>query len=102
KIFTILQNCGFCLNKTPRYIEITNNFYDKERALEKILEKNGCAITEIMAIGDNYNDLSMLQSAKLGIVVANSPMDIQKQIKNVTSSNNNDGVAEAIINYAIC
>ena len=102
KMFTILQSSGFSLNRTPRYIEITNIFYDKGKALEKILEKNNCTIKDIMAIGDNYNDLSMLQSAKLGIVMANSPMDIQKKIKNITSSNNANGVAEAIINYAIC
>lgn len=101
KMFSILQNCGFCLNKTPRYIEITNNYYNKGSALEKILKKDGCTITEIMAIGDNYNDLSMLRPAKLGVVVANSPIDIREQIKNVTSSNNNNGVAEAIIHYAI-
>lgn len=101
KMFSILQNQDFSLNKTPRYIEITNNFYDKGKALEKILEGTDFLINDIMVIGDNYNDLSMLRAAKLGVVVDNSPLDIKKQIKNMVSNNDNNGVTEAILRYAI-
>lgn len=101
KMFSILQTQDFSLNKTPRYIEITNSFYDKRKALEKILEGTDFSINDIMVIGDNYNDLSMLSAAKLGVVVDNSPLDIKKQIKNVVSNNDNNGVAEAILRYAI-
>lgn len=101
KMFSILQTQDFSLNKTPRYIEITNSFYDKGKALEKILEGTDFSINDIMVIGDNYNDLSMLSAANLGVVVDNSPLDIKKQIKNVVSNNDNNGVAEAILRYAI-
>lgn len=101
KMFAILQTQDFSLNKTPRYIEITNSIYDKRKALEKVLEETDFSINDIMAIGDNYNDLTMLSAAKLGVVVDNSPLDIKKQIKNIVSNNDNNGVAEAILRYAI-
>lgn len=100
-MFAVLQEHDFSLNKTPRYIEITNNYYDKGKALEKILAASGYSMKDIMAIGDNYNDLSMLRGAGLGVVVGNSPSIIQQQVDCVVSDNDNNGVAEAILQYAI-
>jgi Cof subfamily protein (haloacid dehalogenase superfamily) len=52
---------------------------------------------EIMAIGDNYNDLEMLLLAGTGVVMANAPMSL-KQLPGLfpTASNVDDGVALAI------
>ncbi len=100
-VFIALQNKGFCLNRTPRYIEITKNSCDKRFGISKILEDSEYSISDIMAIGDNYNDISMLTSAKLGVAVDNSSTEIKKIAGTVTSSNDNNGVAEAIMKYAI-
>ena len=52
---------------------------------------------EIMAIGDNYNDLEMLLFAGTGVVMANAPLTL-REIPGLhpTASNVEDGVALAI------
>jgi len=55
------------------------------------------AAEEIMAIGDNYNDLEMLLFAGTGVVMANAPLSL-REISGLypTASNEDDGVALAI------
>jgi Cof subfamily protein (haloacid dehalogenase superfamily) len=55
---------------------------------------------DIMAIGDNYNDLEMLLFAGTGVVMANAPQSL-REISGLfpTTSNGEDGVAVAIEKY---
>jgi Cof subfamily protein (haloacid dehalogenase superfamily) len=57
---------------------------------------------EIMAVGDNYNDLEMLLFAGTGVVMANAPLSL-REIPGLhpTSSNTEDGVALAIEKYIL-
>ena len=57
---------------------------------------------EIMAIGDNYNDLEMLLFAGTGVVMANAPLSL-REIAGLhpTASNREDGVAAAIENFIL-
>lgn len=57
---------------------------------------------EIMAIGDNYNDLEMLLFAGIGVVMANAPLTL-REIKGLhpTASNKEDGVALAIERFIL-
>ena len=49
-----------------------------------------------MAIGDNFNDLDMIEYAGLGIAMENAPDEVKAQADFVTTSNAEDGVATAI------
>jgi len=51
---------------------------------------------EVVAFGDNYNDVEMLKSVGLGIAVANANEAVLKIAKRVTETNINDGVAIAL------
>jgi hydroxymethylpyrimidine pyrophosphatase-like HAD family hydrolase len=57
---------------------------------------------EIMAIGDNYNDLEMLLFAGVGVVMANAPLSL-REIAGLhpTASNREDGVALAIEQFIL-
>lgn len=57
---------------------------------------------EIMAIGDNYNDLEMLIFAGTGVVMANAPLSL-REIAGLhpTASNGDDGVALAIEQFIL-
>lgn len=57
---------------------------------------------EIMAIGDNYNDLEMLLFAGTGVVMANAPLSL-REIRGLhpTASNKEDGVALAIERFIL-
>ena len=56
---------------------------------------------EVMAIGDNYNDVEMLQMAGIGIIMANAESGLKTMGFTETTSNDEDGVAEAIERYVL-
>jgi Cof subfamily protein (haloacid dehalogenase superfamily) len=68
----------------------------KGASLATIAKKHGVAREEIMAVGDNHNDLTMLRYAGLGVVMANAEDELKRMGFELTSSNEEDGVAEAI------
>jgi hypothetical protein len=61
----------------------------------------GIGRSEMVAVGDGYNDISMLKYAGLGIAMENSPDDVKAVCSEVTLSNNNDGVAAVIERYIL-
>jgi Cof subfamily protein (haloacid dehalogenase superfamily) len=68
----------------------------KGASLATIANKHGVGREEIMAVGDNHNDLTMLRYAGLGVVMANAEDELKRMGFGLTSSNEEDGVAEAI------
>jgi Cof subfamily protein (haloacid dehalogenase superfamily) len=73
----------------------------KGDSLSRIADRHGIARAEVMAIGDNHNDLTMLEYAGLGVVMANAEEELKDMGFAITSSNEEDGVAEAIERYII-
>lgn len=78
------------------YTEVTSQNVDKWSAIEYLISKIGVKPEEVMTLGDNVNDETMLKNAGLGIAMANSAPYIQEIAKEVTLSNNEAGVAKAI------
>jgi len=73
----------------------------KGRGVEILSEFYGFSPEEIICIGDNENDLSMIKFAGLGVAMGNSNDEIKKAADYVTSTNDEDGVAEVLENYII-
>ena len=83
------------------YTEITNRNVNKWTALEMLLKKLEIKKEELITIGDNVNDKEMIENAGLGIVTGNASPEMKKIANKIVSSNNENGVAEAIIKYAL-
>jgi Cof subfamily protein (haloacid dehalogenase superfamily) len=81
------------------FIDVMSGKANKGNALKALASSLEIDAKEVMAIGNYYNDLEMLTFAGLGIAVANSPEDVKEAADAVTSSNNDDGVHEAILKY---
>ena len=78
------------------YTEITNINVDKWGALEDLINKLGIKQTEVIAIGDNVNDIKMIQNAGLGVVMGNAAPYIKENANFVARDNDSDGVAQII------
>ena len=78
------------------YTEISSKNVDKWTAILYLIKQLEIKPDEVIAIGDNSNDQTMLENAGLGIAMANSAPYIQKMADEVTLDNNQDGVAAAI------
>lgn len=80
-----------------RYIEFNRIGIDKGRGVFELAKRLGIKQNEIIAIGDNFNDLAMLKAAGLSVAVNNAVNDIKEQVDYVCKMDNNKGaVAEAI------
>lgn len=83
----------------PTYLEIMPGKASKTSAINCLQKKFNVDKTEIIAMGDNYNDIDMIEYAGLGIAMGNAPEDVKKHADYVTSTNDEDGVAEALKKY---
>ena len=77
-------------------IEINHKRAQKGIALEIFSEKLGIEMKDVMALGDNLNDKSMLESAGRGVAMGNARKDIKELCDYTTKTNDESGVAYAI------
>lgn len=78
------------------YTEISAKNVDKWNAIEFLKEKMKIEKNEIIAIGDNMNDKTMIENAGLGIAMGESTPVIKEIADVVTDTNCNDGVAKVL------
>ena len=89
------ENVSFCTSKAT-FLEFFNKNSSKGKALEKIGELLKIKSEEMVAIGDELNDLSMIDYAGLGIAMGNANDSVKKKAKQITLSNDEDGVSLAL------
>ena len=78
------------------YTEISSKNVDKWYAIEYLISKLNIKREEVIAIGDNINDKKMIEKAGLGIAMGQSSPLIKEIADDITSSNEEDGVAKAL------
>jgi Cof subfamily protein (haloacid dehalogenase superfamily) len=83
-------------------LDIVNPTASKGAGVAAAAAELGVSREEIMAVGDNYNDLEMLLFAGTGVVMANAPLSL-REIAGLhpTASNREDGVAAAIEQFIL-
>lgn len=77
-------------------IEINHVQAQKGIALERVAKHMKIPLKNIMAIGDNFNDASMLEKAGVSFAMGNAELGVKKIAKYETGTNNDHGVADAI------
>ncbi|MBH0162534.1 MULTISPECIES: Cof-type HAD-IIB family hydrolase [Fictibacillus] len=77
-------------------LEITNSEAQKGVAVKRYAELKGISLTDTMAIGDNYNDVSMLEVAGFPVAMGNAVDEVKEMAAFVTKENDESGVSFAI------
>ncbi|HLR68127.1 MAG TPA: Cof-type HAD-IIB family hydrolase [Virgibacillus sp.] len=80
----------------PGNIEINHVNAQKGVALEQYAKSKGISMEDVMVIGDNYNDISMMKRAGRAVAMGNAVDEIKAYCSHVTATNEEDGVALAI------
>ena len=80
----------------PFFLEIVSPGIDKARSLEILLQRLRLTPSEMICVGDGYNDISMIEYAGLGIAMANAQPAVLEAADYITRSNDKDGVAAVI------
>lgn len=81
----------------PNNIEINHQDAQKGNAVRRMAEERGISLDDVMTIGDNYNDVSMLSIAGVSFAMGNAEDGVKKIAKYVADTNVNDGVGKAIM-----
>ena len=82
-------------------LDVLNQGCSKGRALKIWAEQCGIQPGEIMAVGDNFNDLEMLQYAGLPVLMGNHCPELRRPDWTLTLRNDEDGVAAAIRSHVL-
>lgn len=78
------------------FLEVVPCGIDKATTLGALLDRLSYSPEEVIVIGDGVCDVSLLQSAGLSIAMGNAPQSVKSCADQITSSNDEDGVAVAI------
>jgi Cof subfamily protein (haloacid dehalogenase superfamily) len=82
-------------------IDVISPGCTKGSTLAEYVRQRGWTRQEVMAIGDNLNDMEMLEYAGIPVVMGNSVPELKSSGWRETLSNDEGGVAAAIYNYAL-
>lgn len=89
------------MKSRPELLEILNKEVDKGRGLEVLCNLLEIHPDEVMALGDEENDLAMIRFAGLGVAMGNATDEVKSAAKFVTKTNRENGVAYAVKKFVL-
>ncbi len=84
------------VSSSPGLVDIMAAGSSKGRALKILADRQGVDLKEVIAFGDNYNDIDMLQCVGMPVAMENSVEELKAVAKFITKSNDECGVAHAL------
>ena len=91
----------YIVQTEPVFLEALHKGVSKGRMLLKLATQLGLKPENVMAMGDQGNDLSMIKKAGLGVAMGNAIDEDKQAAQFVTKDNNDGGVAYAIRKFAL-
>nr|WP_294932015.1 Cof-type HAD-IIB family hydrolase [uncultured Flavobacterium sp.] len=85
----------------PFFLEAAQYGIDKAASIKILAEKLNIHQSEIIAVGNAGNDLTMIEYAGLGVWVDNVTPELRDRANVIVASNNDDGVAEVVQRYIL-
>lgn len=82
-------------------LEVMDKDVSKGNAVRMLAKTLGIERNEIIAIGDNENDISMIRYAGLGIAMGNAEESLKEAADDITGHYEEDGVAQAVEKYML-
>ena len=82
-------------------VEVLGEGVTKAAALRALAEHLGIPMEGTMALGDNENDLSMIEAAGIGVAMGNATDAVKAKADYITVTNEEDGVAKAVAKFVL-
>lgn len=89
------------VQSAPGLIDIMNDNVSKGSALKTLAELYGISTDEIMAMGDNDNDIEMIETAGIGVAMDNARDSVKAVADDIAVHHEEDGVAWALEKYVL-
>lgn len=85
----------------PYFMEIMPFGVSKGSMLPLLVEHLGMSREELIAFGDNYNDITMIGYAGMGVAMGNAEEGVKKVANYICETNDDDGVAKTVEKYVL-
>ncbi|QVK18657.1 HAD family phosphatase [Mycoplasmatota bacterium] len=85
----------------PFFIECMPKGINKGNCLSILLKKLNIDKNEVIACGDGYNDISLIEAVGLGVAMGNGCKPVKDKAKYITSSNDEDGIVQVIEKFIL-
>ena len=86
----------YIVKSTPYFCEIGSRDAKKSLGVEFLCKMWGLNKSEVMAIGDQNNDIDLIQSGGIGVAMDNSTPELKQVADYITDSVENDGFVKAV------
>lgn len=85
----------------PTYLEILPPGVSKGAALRAMVHRLGVLLSETIAVGDNWNDLEMIEAAGLGVAMGHAPEGVRARADVVCGTAEEEGVRDVIERFVL-
>jgi|SRR5579884_661304 len=101
RVQSLCGDAAYVTRSIAYFLEVMNSKVNKGRSLEIVARYLGIPLTEVMAIGDSWNDAPLLQTAGFGVAMGSAPPELRDIADAVVADVANDGVAEALERFVL-
>lgn len=91
----------YCVHSEEWFFEFMHPLATKGQAMVELAGKLKIMPSEVMAVGDQDNDLTMIETAGLGVAMGNANSTVKQEAQVVTEDNEHDGLAVAVEKYVL-
>lgn len=95
-----LPDCSF-QRSNPYSVDIVPKNGSKYHGILEFIKAVGIKPEEVMAFGDHYNDIEMIQKVGIGVAMGNGLSEVKAQADYVTATNEQDGIYQALKHFKI-
>ena len=98
------RRCGerlYITRSYPEFVEMLDPTVDKGSALAFVAERSGIPMERVLAIGDSWNDLPMIERAGIGVAMGNAPVEVRERADAVVGRVDEDGVCDALERFVL-
>ena len=92
----VVENELYMTITKPFFLEFMNPAVDKGKSLVTLAQHLNVPMEQVIAVGDSYNDISMIKAAGLGVAMGNAVEAVKQAADYETADNEHDGVARVV------
>src|SRR5262245_50498525 len=85
----------------PTKLEILPSGVSKGTALREMVAGLGIEITDVIAVGDNWNDLEMIEAAGLGVAMADAPEGVRARADHICGTADDEGFRDVLERFVL-
>lgn len=85
----------------PFFLEFMNHQVDKSKSIEYLTKVLNINMDSVVAVGDSFNDMTMIQQAGLGVAMGNAISEVKDIADYITNSNMEDGIETIIFDFIL-